>query len=305
MKPIIKILLGSLFIYTSCKNENKKANAYFDAFETLDSVAVFAPELALKGNTYKGSFSKDYQTFYFFRNETPNQEDYRIYVSKLDKGKWSQPEKIGFSDNQSDVYPFFMPNSDSLFFTSYRRVPADTSKKTNANFWFSDWEEGKWQKPLPFEAANLIYNYNSQPCVTLDETIYFTSNLPDWSRTYTYFMKKNKDGYDAPQPFEPVNTFRQKDTLTQFFEVCVAPDKTYMILTAALKNSKNGANNSADLFISFNKNGTWTIPRNLGSLINTDKTECFPYITPDGKFLLFTRDFSNFYIIPTKSFINH
>ena len=44
-----------------------------------------------------------------------------------------------------------------------------------------------------------------------------------------------------------------------------------------------------NLYISFNKNGTWTQALNLGPEVNTDQTEMCPSVSPDGKYLFFHR----------------
>lgn len=43
------------------------------------------------------------------------------------------------------------------------------------------------------------------------------------------------------------------------------------------------------MYISFNKNGTWTKAINLGPKVNTEKTEMCPSVSPDGKYLFFHR----------------
>ena len=44
-----------------------------------------------------------------------------------------------------------------------------------------------------------------------------------------------------------------------------------------------------DLYISWRKGGSWTPPRNLGDLVNTNATEFCPFVSRDGKYLYFTR----------------
>ena len=45
-----------------------------------------------------------------------------------------------------------------------------------------------------------------------------------------------------------------------------------------------------DIFIAFKRNkGTWTAPNNPGEHINTNANETCPYVSPDGKFIFFSR----------------
>lgn len=259
----------------------------------------FAPELTIKGNSYKGCFSDDYSIFYFFRHHVPNREDYRIYRSAFKDGKWNKPELINFSGSGSDLYPMISTiEKDKLFFISYRRTRGDTSAKPNGNFWISSKTADHWQHPVPFAEADLIYNYNSQPCITAKGNIYFTSHTPDWSQTLTYRLAYKNGRYQNPEPFHFVNQLRQKDTSRAVFEVAVSPDESYMILTIA-ENRQD-----ARLFLSRKTQQAWTAPIYIGDIVKSDMTGNFPYITADGEFLIFTRHFDGFFILPAKAFLD-
>ena len=298
MKPLIFCLgiYGCMVCLLSCDNASTRS-AIFDPYRNNKKPVPFAVELSIKGNTYKGCFSKDYSIFYFFRHHVPNRENYRIYQSVFTDGKWKKPELVSFSDSSSDLYPIISPTEKSkLFFTSYRRTPGDTSAKPNANFWISTRTADHWGSPVPFAEANLIYNYNSQPCITDSGNIYFTSHTPDWSQTVTYRLAYKNGNYQNPEPFDFVNKLREKDTSRTVFEVAVSPDESYMILTIA-ENRQD-----SKLFVSRKTRGAWTEPISIGDLIKDHMTGNFPYITPDGEFLIFTRHFDGFFILPTDAF---
>ncbi len=67
----------------------------------------------------------------------------------------------------------------------------------------------------------------------------------------------------------------------------IAPDESYLIFTS----NREGGLGGDDLYISFHDNDTdtWTEPINMGEPINTNKDERFPGLSPDGKYLFFTR----------------
>lgn len=52
---------------------------------------------------------------------------------------------------------------------------------------------------------------------------------------------------------------------------------------------KNGYGRE-DIFFSTRENNGWSVPENIGSVINTDGYEGFPSVSPDGKRLYFTRE---------------
>ncbi len=180
------------------------------------------------------------------------------------------------------------------------RIKSDTSQYPNYNFWHTSMDNDNYSKPMEFEYKSIIYNYNSQPCITKSGTIFFTSDLPDWSETLSYKMSLVNNRYGEPELFDPVNTWRGNKDWT-IFEFCVSPDEDYLIVCI---QDKSAPNLSADLFISYFDNELWTYPKKLDCKINSSATENFPTITNDGRYLIFTRAFSEFKIVPTKLFVS-
>jgi hypothetical protein len=66
----------------------------------------------------------------------------------------------------------------------------------------------------------------------------------------------------------------------------VAPDESFLIFNFVRPRSRRGA----DLYLSLRQpDGTWTAPRNLGPKVNSDYLDICPHISPDKKYLFFTR----------------
>lgn len=296
MKKRIKIAVGIFgLLVASCTNY-KTANG-LTKYENIDSLTVFAPELAVARNTYKGSFSDDYNTFFFFRKKAKDQEKYIPYQSTFEKGRWNEPQVAEYYDEDySFTYQLNVPKEDQLIFLSNMRTKNDTTDRPNYNFWSINQTDGSYESPQELGPESLMYNYNSQPSMAKSGTIFFTSDTPDWAHTYSYKMELlDNDTYDEPKPFEPINRWRSQQGLT-IYEFAMAPNQDYLIVCIK-EESKKGTLNT-DLYISYFKNNDWTRPKKLNNGINTAETENFPVVTADGKYLIFTRAFSQFYIIP-------
>ena len=67
----------------------------------------------------------------------------------------------------------------------------------------------------------------------------------------------------------------------------IAPDESYLIFTS----NRLGNFGGGDLYISFHDidSDKWTEPINMGETINSGMDERFPGLSPDGKYLFFTR----------------
>ena len=67
----------------------------------------------------------------------------------------------------------------------------------------------------------------------------------------------------------------------------IAPDESYLLFDAERKDGFG----ESDIYISFKqKDGTWSNGVNLGDKINTNAWEASASITPDGKYLFFSRN---------------
>jgi hypothetical protein len=66
----------------------------------------------------------------------------------------------------------------------------------------------------------------------------------------------------------------------------IAPDESYLLWD----DQRESGYGKADLYISYRqKDGTWGASINLGNTINTSASEGGPYVSPDGKYLFFSR----------------
>lgn len=287
------VLITFIFSLWSCK-ETPVVNS-LSSFQSLDSVSVFAPELSLSGNTFKGSFSDDFNTFYFFRKKAPNQEIYIPYQSTFDGKKWSEPSISSYFDtSNSYTYQLKVPLTNTLIFLSDKRTQIDTTSNPNYNFWYTEIIKDSFSTPRELGLKSLVYNYNSQPSIVDNGTIFFTSDTADWSKTLSYKSTLLNGKYQTPVLFEPINKLRENKDWN-VYEFAMSPKEDFMIICIEDKSEEKP---NVDLYISFKETDQWSIPRKLGPSVNTDATENFPVITRDGSYLIFTRAFSSFHIVP-------
>jgi hypothetical protein len=67
----------------------------------------------------------------------------------------------------------------------------------------------------------------------------------------------------------------------------ISPSQDYLIVDARNREDKN---QKADLYVYFKmKDGAWTKPINLGITVNSTFDERSANVTPDGKYLIFSR----------------
>ena len=262
-------------------------------------VEIFAPETISTGNVYRGSFAPDGKTFYFFKNVTKGQEDYRIFVSKLTGEKWSKPVRLNLGGDYSDLYPSISKDGKRMAFSSYRPAPGDTSSHPNAHLWYVDKEGDDWGTPVFMSAVNKIGYYHSWAEIAPDGKLYFRQTTPDWSLNQTFFSSWNGKEYTTPILFEPVDRWKKWRADVRVTGGSLSPDGKALLLDVGVRNPQTGRG-ASDIWVSVKKGNEWTAPKPFGNEINGNGYETFHFFSPDGKELYFVRDFDTIYRVLLK-----
>jgi len=123
----------------------------------------------------------------------------------------------------------------------------------------------------------------SYPVVVADGSLYLSAERPGGlGGSDIYRAQRLPDGgFAEPENLGPPvsSEFHEGDTF-------VAPDESYLVLSSR----RPGGLGQNDLYVSFRgADGRWSEPANLGPTINTDQTDFCPMVTPDGRYLFFSR----------------
>jgi len=267
-------------------SETDNSMFYFGQKEPKNHPELFAPNLVSKPNRHEFgcTLSKDGSEFYF---GVDNNGVMEIHYSILDEGVWSPQKKLFESDSISFNDPMLSPDQKRLYFIS-NQAHGEIRIKDDTDIWYVERENkgSEWSKPLPLGPAvnsDLNEYYAS---FTNDGTLYFASkdrseDAPQYA--YDIFRSKYKNGafQKAKKLPETINTNRYEA------DVFIAPDESYMIFCSIRKNGLG----QGDLYISFrDETGNWSESVNMGDSINTEKHELCPFVSPDGKYLFYTRN---------------
>ena len=241
-----------------------------------------------------------------------------IFVSKTNELYYTKNSKTGsvikkfdfiddkFENNQKVNFPNGSPHSDiylnedgDLMLFSSLMSENDKDSVSDWNIWKSVRKNTKWQTPELFFDKNIEGN-QFYPWLTNSGNLYF-SMTPHGSRNADLYVSiLNKGIYAKPKAFPSyINTVALEG------DAYVAPDESYMIFAGFERDQNLG---KSDLYISFNNDGIWTTPVWLGKDINSEGYDGSPFVTHDGKYLIFTSSrgstdentFFNHYIISFK-----
>lgn len=265
---------------------------------------VFAPGSVSipDSNVFRGAFTPDGRSFYFFRKVTPEQEDYRIYASRYAAGRWLAPERVDLGGEYSDLYPTISPDGQRLVFTSYRPVPGDTAAHPNANLWYADRAGDRWGPPVLMRAASTLANYDAGPHFGPGGAVYYKSTTPDWRTTHHRVTRWDGTAYGPPQEDETIAPWQDGPEDRYVWSGTLSPDGTLIILDISPVDAETGRRGATDLWVARRAGGGWSEPRLLAGGVNTPEAyENFVVFSPDGRELYFVRDFAQYYHVAVKA----
>jgi L-ascorbate metabolism protein UlaG (beta-lactamase superfamily) len=257
---------------------------------------VFEPGVLSQGDVYRGTFTSDGQTFYFFKKTGPA-EDYRIFVATQTAEGWSQPERVDLGGDYSDLYPALSRDGQRLVFSSYRPAPGDQSPKRNAHLWVAERSGTRWGTPVFLQSVSTLGDYHSWVEIGFDDALYFRRTTPDWNTTVTMRAAADGRGFASPAPYEDAERWKHWRADVRVVGGAPGPGGRVVFLDVATRNPLTGAA-ASDIWASRLVNGRWSDPQPLGAGVNSDGFDVFPFVSPDSRELYFVRDFKEFLHVP-------
>ena len=197
-------------------------------------------------------------------------------------GAWTGPFPVPFSTSGTDYQPVFAPDRRTLYFQSMRPLPG-AEGETLQNIWFVERRGTGWSEPRSIDELNTPAR-EGYVSPTADGTLYFNSDRPGGLGLQDiYRVRHAGDRFGTPEPVHDLNTGHSENDL--FVDYA----GRFVILNRYIE-----ATSGIDLYIAFREGDGWSEPRLLDNA-NTSEPgpsnwELTPTVTPDGKYLLFTRN---------------
>jgi hypothetical protein len=242
--------------------------------------SVFAPGIvSTRASELNAAFTPDGNEFYFTRRIDDRNT---LMAMRREDGVWTPPAVAGFSGTFSDVDPFITRDGLRLYFSSSRPLDGAGESK-DADLWYVERVPGGgWSAPVHPVDLN-----------TAEKDDYYTSFADDGTLYFSIFDSHGSGGdiYRAQLMagrFGPAELVSEGiSTEANEHDPFVAPDGSYLIFTS----NRPGGHGSADLYISFRgPDGSWTEPVNMGEPVNSEGYDFCAMLSPDGKYLFFTRN---------------
>ena len=237
---------------------------------------IFAPGIVSspEATEYAIAFNPDGKAFYFNRNGIG------VMVCIWSDTGWAKPIKAPFLKKFKGGAVHIMYDGKRLLLNRYPGVH-ELKEGEKGGIWALQKTEQGWGNP------EFLIEWGMRATSTFDGTIYTTDISGKLSREEgkdqgiiaRYFPYDS--GYQrAADPGGGVNT--ENSEAHPF----IAPDESYIIFDATRPEGKG----KGDLYICFRLvDGSWSQAFNY-TILNTEESDWCPTVSPDGKYLFFTRN---------------
>lgn len=229
---------------------------------------LFAPGLvSVEGRyEYAVSFSPDLKEMYFSGEREGEVQS--VFFSEFNGTGWTKPEKLSFtkSGKANEFEAFVTTGGDKLYFAAYDSIFSDE------HIWYVNRLDNTWSEAIELDSP-------------INEDLVFYPNAAENGDLYYTSITQGKMYY---APNEDGN-FPEVSEVGIDFGVhgFISPSQDFLLVDGRKENDET---KDKDIHVCFKKkDGNWSTPINLGTTVNSDFTETCPSLTPDGKYLFFSR----------------
>ena len=257
---------------------------YLGQVPPSDTPVVFAPGIVSTDSIIQHSapaFSPDGNEVFWWviRSPKTNSEKWTSWGMSMRRigDRWTAPKITPYYEGVT-----FSINGRFLY------IPGLYPERKPNGPYFIEKQGDRWSEPknLGIVARFPELKGASGFSITRDGTFYFNGDTAgnEQIKDINIYRTKLVDGEYSKLELLP-NRINQHPYQNMF--PVIAPDESYLIFTS----NRTGELGGGDLYISFHDidSDTWTDPVNMGEPINSRMEERYPGLSPDGKYLFFTR----------------
>ena len=276
---ILPLLFAFVVLYSYQEVTAQTKVNVLDSYENAETPVLFYPgAISINGIQWNNALSRKNKVM-FYCQQLPTRA--QLVYQEFNGRSFNSPETIPFDTIYNYSDPYVNSKGDHMIFMANipYRISQD-SVTSNFQLWQSHQVNKKWGKPeIVFPTAGSV----GYPWRAKDSTLFFSMMPLDGSgKSNIYYAPYNNKKYSAPRALpDNVNSKNRFEG-----DAYISPDKDFLIFVGFDRSDSQGY---SDLYITFRiGENQWTDPKSLGSNINSAGYDGSPYVTDDGRFLLFT-----------------
>ncbi len=199
-----------------------------------------------------------------------------------------KPENLGPKVNSKygELAPLISADGKTIYFVRLNHPQNTFGEKESQDIWYSELKEGEWteakrlEKPFNKEQINFIANVTPDGNTLLVGGAYAKGNYNGEGFSTS---NKTKTGWSHLQTI-PVKNFEAMNK-GEYNYAYLTNDRETLLLSFSEQDSST----SSDIYVSFiQKDGSWSVPIEIGAPISTDSDEITPFLAADEVTLYFS-----------------
>jgi Tol biopolymer transport system component len=228
-----------------------------------DQVDVMRAIKQMKGDTGPARFP---ELSGAYLGQTPPRGNLRLFAPDIVSGA------IG-DDNHGSIS--FMPEGNEVYWNMWLNG--------KGKIWMTKLQNDQWIKPEIASFSDEGSATDDNPFITPDgRKLFFTSTRSgsvSEGKENIWFVERTSSGWSDPKPVSD-----EVNAMQLHWSVSVSNSGT-LYFGGSGADSYGGT----DIYYSRLKEGVYTRPENIGSVINSEGTDHCPYIAPDESYIIFSR----------------
>ena len=241
----------------------------------------FSPDVVNRTSAFASAFTPDGKTIFFTASDSA-----RAYIdlmmSSFVDGQWTTPVHAPFAEGHKAMDPFVTRDGRQVYFSWAKPVPgAKPDTVLDYDTWVAERVGDGWGEARHVGVPPKTPESDMYPSLTSDGTLYFDSFRPHPDLKARRNVWKSRFVNGAYLPAEPVRVINQGGASNPYID----PDERFIIFSSGRPGGLGGG----DLYIAYRDGDSWSEPVSLGSRVNSAATEFCPMVSPDGRYLFFSR----------------
>ncbi len=232
---------------------------------------LFEPGIGSSNREFGLAISPSGENLFFVR-AYGGRDSLRIFGSAKINGRWSDPQQAFFQNKGVNIIdPAFSPDGSSILINTM------ASGRDDYDIFIINKTSSGWSEPERLPSTINTDSHEFYATIASNKNIYFTRRNES---NDIYVSQWNGSTYETATSLG--GTINTEESESNPF---ISPNEDFLIFFTAKPEGYGGP----DLYISFNENGRWSYPVNLGDKVNSGEREFCPSMDLAGNRFFFSR----------------
>ena len=267
----------------SLKVERKGDKLYFSINNNVVHTLT-SKEIEIYGNRIGFVLNDEMRVEFDFLEVKQDYEDIKMVPGIDTMSLVREPLSSLVNSPYTEKSPVISADGLTLYFARNDH-PANLENREYSDIWYSQFQNGKWQKALQLPKPVNNGGHNFVISVTPDNNALMVGNTYEADGSIKgsgfSYTRKTDSGWEVPKEVVVQNYYNDN----KYTESCLSSSRKVLISSVERNDTRGGK----DVYVSFLEgDSTWSEPKNIGDVINTSEDEDSPFLAADDITMYFS-----------------